>query len=129
AHVHRHLSFCRELAPRLRARQPKLSDGGHRLHRRPASIGLPGRAAGPGVRRALSGAYAASRNRLNPPASNAAVAPADSDGGPPDKLESFDELAENGRGRLHRRVGVAVWLASARMPDRGARTNLPAVFA
>ena len=47
AHVRRHLSFRRELAARLRARQPQLPDGRDRLHRRSASFGLPGRATGP----------------------------------------------------------------------------------
>ena len=45
AHVRRHLSLRRELAARLRARQPQLPDGRDRLHRRPAPLGLPGRAA------------------------------------------------------------------------------------
>ncbi len=51
----RHLSFRGELAARLCARQSQLPDRGHRLHRRPASLGLSGRAVGQDVRRALSG--------------------------------------------------------------------------
>ena len=73
----RHLPFRRELAARLRARQSQLPDGGHRLHRRPASLGLPGRAAGAGVRRSLSGAHAPPRDRLNVrPESDASAASA-----------------------------------------------------
>ena len=56
AHVRRHLPLRRELAARLRARQPQLPDRRDRLHRRPAPLGLPRRAARARVRAALPGA-------------------------------------------------------------------------
>ena len=63
AHVRRHLSLRRELAARLRARQSQLPDRRDRLHRRPASLGVPRRAPGARVLAALPGAGAPSRAR------------------------------------------------------------------
>src|SRR5512143_1093360 len=64
AHVQRHLPLRRQLAARLCARQPQLSHGRHRLHRRAAPLGLLRRAARPGVLPALPGADAAPRAGL-----------------------------------------------------------------
>src|SRR5690349_2868745 len=61
AHVRRHLSLHRELAARLRARQPQLPDRRDRLHRWTASLRVHGRAARAPVLAALSGARSPSR--------------------------------------------------------------------
>ncbi len=46
AHVRRHRTVPHALARRAGARPSQLCDGGHRLHRRAAPVGVPGRAAG-----------------------------------------------------------------------------------
>ena len=61
----RHRALRRELASRIRPRQPQLPHRRDRLHRRPAPLGVPRRAARQGVLAALSGPDPASGARLS----------------------------------------------------------------
>src|SRR5690606_31134850 len=74
-HERRHRSLHPQVAPPVHAGHPQLPDGGHRLHRRPASLGLHHRAARPALRRPLPAAgappqpHAAGGPPMNAPAS------------------------------------------------------------